>query len=148
MNYLSQPRPLPQGFLPWESSAGRTTAAKVTVWSVLCRWNTLATSAICCGTLASRLSIACAPDGRERCSPPQAKKKADVVEPPEGFRHVGLLINAPSSRSRVALYLVVRKRLSHLIESPRKHLATHHDSTRPLVSFISRNAIKVSVLLS
>ena len=37
------------------------------------------------------------------------KKKADVVEYPEEFDHVGLLVNRPPGHSRVALSLVVRR---------------------------------------
>ena len=36
-------------------------------------------------------------------------KKADVAEHPEVFHHVGLLVNGPSGRSRVALQLVIRQ---------------------------------------
>ena len=64
-------------------------------------------------------------------------KKADVTEPPRWeFRHVGLLIIAPTDISRVALYLVVR------IESPKSHPETHHDSRGMFVSFVIQNAIR------
>ena len=36
-------------------------------------------------------------------------KKADVVEHPEVFHHVGLLVNEPPGTGRFALYLVVRQ---------------------------------------
>jgi hypothetical protein len=36
-------------------------------------------------------------------------KKADVVEHPKVFRHIGLLRNAPPECDRAALYQVVRK---------------------------------------
>jgi hypothetical protein len=38
-----------------------------------------------------------------------AEKKADVVEHPEVFHHVGLLINAPTGTCRFALYQVIRR---------------------------------------
>jgi hypothetical protein len=38
--------------------------------------------------------------GRDvRSAPPRAKKKADVVEYPEAFDHVGLLVNKPPGRA-------------------------------------------------
>jgi hypothetical protein len=39
-------------------------------------------------------------------------KKADVAEHPEVFHHVGLLLNEPPGKSRVALQLVIRLTLS------------------------------------
>lgn len=36
-------------------------------------------------------------------------KKADVAEHPSVFHHVGLLINEPTGRSRVALQFVIRQ---------------------------------------
>jgi hypothetical protein len=37
------------------------------------------------------------------------EKKTDVVENPEGFNHVGLLVNKPPGLDRAALYLVIRR---------------------------------------
>ena len=67
-------------------------------------------------------------------------KKAGVAEPLKGFRHAGLLFISPFGISRIALYLVVRKK-SLLIESSKKHFATHHDSTDLLVSCSIRKAM-------
>jgi hypothetical protein len=37
------------------------------------------------------------------------RKKADVLEHPQVFQHVGLLINGPPRHGRAALYLVIRR---------------------------------------
>jgi hypothetical protein len=37
------------------------------------------------------------------------RKKTDVAEHPQVFRHIGLLFNEPLAQRRVALYLVIRK---------------------------------------
>jgi hypothetical protein len=53
-----------------------------------------------------------------------AHKKTAVAEHPGAFRHVGLLINAPTGTGRVALYLVIRWRreTSLLKTSPERHV--------------------------
>src|SRR5205807_8767966 len=46
---------------------------------------------------------------QEQRRKPTSAKKTDVAEHPEVFHHVGLLFNETPSRSRVALYLVIRE---------------------------------------
>jgi hypothetical protein len=45
------------------------------------------------------------------------QKKADVVEHPQVFHHVGILVNGPPDFGRVALYLVIRLRIQLLYEA-------------------------------
>jgi hypothetical protein len=42
---------------------------------------------------------------------PQETKKADMAEHPKESCHVGLLVNEPPGKSRVALHLVIRRLL-------------------------------------
>jgi hypothetical protein len=46
-------------------------------------------------------SIGFSPADRERSLVAASEKKADVVEYPEGFDHVGLLVNEPPGRARL-----------------------------------------------
>jgi hypothetical protein len=49
----------------------------------------------------SRPSISVGPGDRERSLIVRAKKKADAAENPEGFNHVGLLVNEPPGSARL-----------------------------------------------
>ena len=72
----------------------RTTVAESGKWPVRRFSKSMAASAICWAMVGLVLSIAITPIACGRPAPPQTKK-ADVVEHPEVFDHVGLLGNEP-----------------------------------------------------
>jgi hypothetical protein len=48
-------------------------------------------------------------EARENTACRRRNKKTGVAEHLKAFRHAGLLFNEPTGRSRIALYLVIRK---------------------------------------
>ena len=73
-------------------------------------------------------------DGHQRSPRNQvgsnSQKKSGVVEYPQVFDHAGLLVNEPPSLSRVALRLVVRRRL---LSSYRSRLPVDMGSLSPFI---------------
>jgi hypothetical protein len=73
-------------------------------WSVRRCSKALAAWATCSDMVGLDLSIGFVPGGYGRAYD-RKRKKADVVEHPEVFGHVGLLVNGPPRHGRVALHL-------------------------------------------
>jgi len=55
------------------------------------------------GAQSGWVSIRCLPDDPDRPAPPKRNKKADVVEGPKAFDHVGLLVDEPPGQAGLLL---------------------------------------------
>jgi len=58
---------------------------------------------ICCAAVDLGWFIVSVPGGCGGPVPPHGEKKADVVEHPEAFHHVGLLVNGPPGMAGLPL---------------------------------------------
>ena len=85
------------------------------------------------------LSIAFAPVACDRLASATSEKKADVVEHPEVFDHVGLLVQRAPRLGRVALYLVVRRHPLRLLWEPAGQFAP-----APLTPLLCRSRAKIA----